>query len=101
MELKTLCLRANGSALVQDHAALEAGINRFIGWKHTEIDPGVWAKVATGEAVHVPNKAPHASEYFMALRAGDLLPGDEATAAWAGIAFESKPAKAEPAKGNK
>lgn len=87
--MKKLSVLAAGTALVHDLDALDGGVLRFVGRKH---DPslgknGGW--VPSNEPVEIPYRA----EYIQELKAGALLPADEATAKAAGLPFQnSKPA---------
>jgi hypothetical protein len=85
MRMMKLRFRASGTALVQNHERLDAGVKSFVGRKWQEIEPGHFGFVPTGEAEEVPARA----EYAKACRDGDLLPADEATAKYCGVAFES------------
>jgi len=78
-----LTVKAAGSAMVPDYAALEAGVLRFIGRRHdATVGPnGAW--VPTGEAVTIPASA----EYLQEVKAGALVPADEATARVCGVPF--------------
>jgi hypothetical protein len=66
--------------LVQNHEALERGINKFIGARY---DAAIPAFVPTGEVEEIPYRA----EYAHALTAGDLVPADKATADVVGLPF--------------
>lgn len=84
MTPKTLRVRPRGDALVQDHERLSAGVNAFIGRRMSELEePGTYGFVPTGEDAEVPYRA----EYVKALKDGDLLPADDATAKAAGLSF--------------
>lgn len=92
MTPKTLSVRARGPRdgstdppMVQNHERLEAGTNSFIGMAYREVRPGEYGFVVLDEVVKVPNRA----EYLHALRAGDLLPADQATAEAAGVKFDA------------
>lgn len=84
--MKSLLVKPAGSALVPDFEALEGGVLRFVGRKH---DPslgknGGW--VPQNEPVEVPYRA----EYLQEIKAGALIPVDEATAKAAGVPFTKK-----------
>jgi len=102
MTPKKLRVRARGDALVQDHERLAAGTNAFIGrtfaplaptedglnaareaagFDADSIEPGQWGFIPTSAEVTVPNRA----EYIKALKDGDLLAADDATAKAAGV----------------
>ena len=90
MAEKTLRVRARlardgeiGPPKVQNYERLEAGVNSFIGMKFQKLDEssGQYGYVVQDEIVEIPARA----EYVKALRDGDLLPADEATAQMAGI----------------
>ncbi len=102
MAAKMLRVRSRGDALVQDYAAMDAGVRRFIGWRRdaslrdeaAAIDGGF---VSTGADVELPFRA----EYVTALKDGSLWPADKATAELAGVPFdpnfgESPAAQPEP-----
>lgn len=79
--MKSLLVRASGSALVPDFEALEGGVLRYVGRRH---DPslgknGGWVPVAE------PAQVPHRVEYVQELKAGALLPANEETAKIAGV----------------
>lgn len=80
----TLIVRSRGTALVVNYEALEAGARRFIGRKH---DPklgsnGGWPPDSE------PHTVPDRAEYRLAMREGDLWPGDQATADLVGVEFD-------------
>ena len=103
---------------VVDVAAQERGLKRFVGWKHDptlgvefdhfveQPDKTVKAEkrrsggfVGTGVAEQVDVSEPeHAKHYRDALRDGDLLPADQATATWAGVPFTEPKKDAPPAE---
>ncbi len=69
---------------VQNYERLDAGVNSvncFLGLKLTEMSPGVFARVPTGETLEVPFRA----EYVKALHDGDLVAADADTAKLAGL----------------
>lgn len=84
MTPKKLRFQARGTALVQNHERLEAGIKSFVGRKFKEVEPGQHAFVPTGEAEEVAYRA----EYVKACKDGDLYPADEGTAAACGVEFD-------------
>lgn len=73
---KTLRFYAKGAALVCDMERLANGVKAFIGRRYTEVEPGVWGFVPTGEAQQVP----YSAEYVKACGDGDLHPADDETA---------------------
>lgn len=83
---KTLRFRASGTSLVQDLAAMEGGVRRYVGRKFEEVEPGRLGWVPTDEAEEV---AFHAF-YANACAAGDLEAADEATAQACGVAWQNK-----------
>jgi hypothetical protein len=91
MSSSKLRFRARGSALVQNHERLEAGIKSFIGRKFEEVqaaqngEPAVFGFVPIGKDEEVAFNY----EYVKACRDGDLWPADEATATACGVAFDS------------
>lgn len=87
MDPKTLRVRVRGDALVQDYERQAAGVNAFVGRKFAELEPGRWGFVPTGDDAEVPFRA----EYVKALKDGDLLPADEASAKAAGLTFTPRP----------
>lgn len=82
--MSTLSFRARGTALVQNHARLEAGIKAFVGRKFVEVSPGVWGFAPTGQAETVE----YAAEYVKACADGDLWPADQATADACGVPLD-------------
>lgn len=98
----TLLVLARGTAKVQDHRALmEGGTNRFLGWKWDGTlgpeftDPKSGKKMRHGgrvkqvdQPVAIAPDDPYRAEYVRAVREGDLWAADEATARFAGVAFE-------------
>ena len=78
-----LHVKAAGSAMVPDYAALDAGILRFVGCRH-DASVGVnGAWVPTGEAVTLLARA----EYVQEVKAGALTPCDAETARACGVPF--------------
>ena len=73
---------------VQNYEQLESGaqaVNCFIGLKLSEVSPGRFGRVPTGETVELPFRA----EYVKALHDGDLVAADAETAKAAGLSFAS------------
>lgn len=81
--MKELTVKPAGSALVPDFEALEGGVLRFIGRRH---DPSL-GKNGGWVPLDAPVSVPYRVEYLQELKAGALLPADEATAKAAGVAF--------------
>jgi hypothetical protein len=101
MTPKKLRFRARGTALVQNHERLEAGIKSFIGRKFVQLDAEQWGFDPTGKDEEVAYRA----EYVKACKDGDLYPADEATARACGVSFDPtfgvKPAEKTSAKAEK
>jgi len=90
MPLKTLRVRARGTALVMDYEAMEAGIRRYIGRVRDDssIDPA--AGVGIGfRPLEVAVEVPATAEYARHVRHGDLYAADEATAAYCDVPFDA------------
>lgn len=94
MTPKTLRVRArgpreeeSGPPMVQDHERLGQGTNAFVGMKFQELQdsPGRYGFVVQDVDVELPVRA----EYIKALKDGDLLPADDATAKLAGVEASS------------
>lgn len=83
--MKELLVKPSGSALVPDFEALEGGVLRFIGRRH---DPSL-GKNGGWVPVEQPVSVPYRIEYVQEIKAGALIPADEATAKAAGVAFVS------------
>lgn len=89
-------------AMVQDFERLDAGIKKFLGWKHVQKappadptnpeDPGQWAFDFTGELAEVPNQA----EYRKACKEGSLVPADAETAQACNVEFKHPVPALEP-----
>lgn len=97
-------MRAIGTALVPDIAALEGGRRQFIGRK---LDPtqGEQFKDEDGiqrrQAVFIPNgdvEVPSRAEYIRTVKEGDLAPADEATAQYCGVSFIAETSAKEKSK---
>ena len=94
MAFNTLRVRARGTALVQDYAAMEAGIRRYIGRKADPkyIDPEKSQGLAFVPTDEVFEVAGHhlqwRHEYARHVAHGDLWPADEATAKECGVSFD-------------
>lgn len=88
-------------AMVQDHAALTAGVRRYIGLKFVpaaDADAvGGWKP--TDEPTEIDGASPYRSLYVRDCRDGMLRPADEATALACGLKFEA--AKAAVSKAEK
>lgn len=107
MSSSKLRFRARGSALVQNHERLEAGIKSFIGRKFEEVhaaqngEPAVFGFVPTNKDEEVVFNY----EYVKACKDGELWPADEATAAACGVPFDpsfgAPKAEAKPSKSDK
>lgn len=80
---KKLRVKARGTAMVCDYAALDAGGRRFIGrtYDPTLGPAGGWPAAGVVEV-------PYRAEYAKAVRDGDLEAADEATALLCGVPFE-------------
>jgi len=79
--MKMLSVKPAGKSLVPDYEAMDGGVLRFVGRRH---DPSLGSNggwVPSDEAVQVPFRI----EYLQELKAGALIPADEATAKLAGI----------------
>ncbi len=91
--MKTFSVHVVGDVLVPDYRAQEANHNRFIG---RELLPPYKAK--PGPHKIAIDSTIRAKEYIAELRAGHLLPADEATAKAAGVAWvPAGPPPLEPA----
>ena len=77
---KSLKVRASGTALIQNIAAMNAGISRYVGRTWNAALNGF---VANEQAETVPFEV----EYYNAIRNGDLLPADEETAKFCQVTF--------------
>lgn len=84
MSTTKLRVLAHGDASVPNFERLEQGVNCFLGRDYTETAPGQFAFVPNNKVEEVPSRA----EYLKALRDGDLMPADAATAAVAGVKFD-------------
>lgn len=92
--MKTLLVKASGTAMVPDFKALDMGLRRFIGrvWddSHADLAAGIaggWSP--TGQAVEVPARG----EYLKAVKDGDLEAADAASASLCGVSFSGASAK--------
>lgn len=72
-------VRARGTALCPDFAAMERGVRKMIGRSYKEISPGQWGWVPTESDALVDRSR----EIAFALADGDLWAADEETAQWA------------------
>lgn len=72
-------VRARGTALCPDFAAMERGVRRMIGRSFKEVSPGQWGWVPT-DADELVEKC---REIAFAIAEGDLFAADEETALWA------------------
>lgn len=99
--MKKLRLLANGSIMLPNYKAHEAGARRYIGRQY---DPSVgpaggWP--STGK----PEEVDCLAEYIIAVRQGDVLPADSESAALCGVPFDSssfaESVKASPAEKSK
>lgn len=79
----TLMVRPNESAMVPNFELVRSNMRRFIGWRFDASQSGF---IRDPEPVQVPYR----KEYLDALKAGDLIPADEATARIAGINLPSQ-----------
>lgn len=73
-----LRFRARGTAMVQNHEQLEAGVNAFVGRRFGPVagKPGRYGFAPNGETEEVPYRA----EYVKACADGDLWAADDETA---------------------
>lgn len=72
-------VRARGTALCPDFAAMDRGVRRFLGRRYEQVSPGQWGWVPTGEAESVDKTR----EVAHAVADGDLYAADLETASWA------------------
>lgn len=72
-------VRARGTALCPDFAAMERGVRRMIGRDYKEVSPGQWGWVPKDSDELVEK----CREIAFALADGDLWAADEETAQWA------------------
>lgn len=86
-------VRARGTALCPDFAALERGVRRMIGRDYKEVTPGQWGW-APKDSDELVEKS---REIAYALADGDLAAADEETAQWA-TSVARRPVKFEGAK---
>jgi len=89
--MSPLRVRVTG-AFVPNYENLKARPPAVVGRKWITVD----GKLAL-EEVDEPAELPVRAEYLIALRAGDLLAADQATADLAGVKFISTPSAAPPA----
>lgn len=93
--MKTLSVLPNGSAMVPHYESFAAGRRAYIGltWDESFANgvnvSGGWV-VSKEPVVITPATHEFLNEYLLALRSGDLLPADDATAALCG---KPKPTK--------
>jgi len=99
--MKMLKVKAAGSALVPDFAAMDAGILRFIGRSHdasvgpqdaSGVPSGGW--VRSDEAVSIPFRL----EYVQEVQAGCLTVCDEESARLCGVPFSAPKASKNKAE---
>lgn len=101
-KVQTLNVYASPSSgvLVSDLEAYAVKVRRFVGWEHDGSlgpDGGFRAKVVP-TTLHVTDNT-HLAEYIRALKDGELLPADEATAKASGTILKpSKDAKQKETK---
>ena len=92
-----------GGPMVPDYEAQSAGVRRFIGRRLDRAQGKEFHDPESGQtrrhAVFVPHEgleafvqkdvgSQFAMEYLVHMRHGDLLPGDEETARWAGVKWD-------------
>ncbi len=72
-------VRARGTALCPDFAAMERGVRKMIGRSFKEVSPGQWGWVP----VEHDEEVEKCREIAFAIAEGDLYAADEETAQWA------------------
>lgn len=87
-------VRARGTALCPDFAALERGVRRMIGRTYKQVSPGQWGWEPTGKVAELERSR----EIAHALADGDLWAADAETAAWASV-LTRKPVTFDPSFG--
>jgi len=91
---KTLKVRATGDALVLDLESMEAGVRKFVGRKFVTTPDGRHGFELEGNG---SAELPNTEAYRYAVRCGDLVPADRATAQECGVKWVSPSAsRAEP-----
>lgn len=77
--------------LIDDYDALMSTppTMRKLGVRLEEVSPGRHGHVPTGEVIEVSARG----EYLKHARNGELIPADQATAAYCGLPFSPKPTK--------
>lgn len=89
------CVRARGTALCPDFAAMERGVRRMIGREFKEVSPGQWGWAPTEADAQVEQ----CREIAFAIVDGDLFAADEETASWA-TRVTRKPVEFDPSFGS-
>ena len=79
---------ARGTAMVCDHAALDAGIRRFVGRKLVDLGEDQYGFAPLPP--ESPSEVAISGEIKLACQAGDLWPADEETARACGVPFDPK-----------
>lgn len=80
MKKQTLNFYPAGDKLVNDFAALEAGICRYVGRKFNPLTKCI-------ETTGKPTEVQALPEYVIATKLGDLIPADKSTADYCGVEF--------------
>lgn len=84
-----LSLLASGNKLINNIAALNAGVCRYVGRR---FDPATRAFVPMDQPEVLEVSHSDLSDYVSHVKRGDLLPGDQSTAQLCGVAWvNSKP----------
>lgn len=88
-------VRARGTALCPDFAAMERGVRKMIGRNFKEVSPGQWGWVPVDSDEEVVK----CREIAFAIAEGDLYAADEETAEWAS-SVTRKSVKFDPSFGS-
>lgn len=97
MQKKTLRVKSSPQAMVTDFEALAAKVRRYVGRSYDPtlgpIDPETNKNVGGWPLKDGIDEIPYRPEYVQAVKEGDLIAADKATADMCGVPFQTDKAK--------
>ncbi len=95
--MQTLKVKSSPLAMVTDYEAFAAGVRRYIGRSYDPslgpVDPETKKHVGGWPLKDGVDEIPYRPEYARAIKEGDLLAADKATADLCGVPFQADKAK--------
>lgn len=89
----TLKVKSSPTAMVTNYEAMIAKVRRYVGRIYDPtlgpVDPETNKHVGGWPLTNEPEEIPYRAEYVQAVKEGDLIPADKATADLCGVTFQA------------